>query len=53
MMPAYATALWPGDPLAGILSFGSGALVAWMLVAALVGMFLAGLREHSGGAHIH
>lgn len=50
MLPAYAAALWPGDPLAGVLSFGSAALVAWILVAAMVGMLLASIREHSAGA---
>lgn len=53
MLPAYAAALWPGDPLAGVLSFGSGALIAWMLVAAMVGMVLASIREHSGGVGAH
>ena len=53
MLPAYASALWPGDPLAGVLSFGSGALIAWMLVAAMIGMLLAGIREHAGDTPTH
>ena len=53
MLPAYASALWSGDPLAGVLTFGTGALVAWMLVAAMVGMLLASIREHAGGVHAH
>ena len=53
MLPAYASTLWPGDPLAGVLSFGSGALVAWMLVAAMIGMLLASIREHAGDTPTH
>lgn len=47
MLSAYVASLWQSDPLGGVLSFGSGGLLAWMLLAAMVGMMIASLREHA------
>jgi len=46
MVAAYAATFWQSDPLAGVLSFGSGGLLAWVLLAAMVGMMIASIREH-------
>lgn len=46
MFAAYAAMLWQSDPLGGVLTFGTGGLLAWMLVAAMVGITIASLREH-------
>ncbi len=50
MNPLNAPMFVPGDPLAGMISFGSCALIGWILLSACVGMFLALLRERAGGA---
>ena len=36
--------LWTGDPLGGIVTWGSAGLAMWSLVAALVGSILGMLR---------
>ena len=36
--------LWAGDPLGGIVTWGSAGLAMWSLVAALVGSLLGMLR---------
>lgn len=46
------TLLFSGDPLAGLVVLGSGALIAWALVAACVGSLLALLRERGGGSAV-
>ncbi len=48
MDPFNAPMFLPGDPLAGLISFGSCALIAWILLSACVGMFLALLRDGAG-----
>ena len=47
MVSAYVATFWQSDPLAGVLSFGSGGLLAWVLLAAMVGMVIASIREHA------
>ena len=37
--------LWSGDPLCGVIVWGTGGVIAWTLLAALVGCFLCILRE--------
>lgn len=46
------TLLFSGDPLAGLVYLGSGALIAWALFAACVGSLLALLRERGGGSAV-
>lgn len=46
MFAAYTATLWQSDPLGGMLMFGTGGLLAWMLLAAMVGMMIASVREH-------
>jgi len=36
--------LWAGDPLQGVVAWGSAGLVMWSLVAALLGSLLGMLR---------
>ena len=48
MEPMGVIAVWSGDPLAGLVMFGSGAPLVCAVVAALVGTMLAVLREKSG-----
>jgi hypothetical protein len=36
--------LWPGDPLGGVVTWGSAGLAMWSLAAALVGCLLGMLR---------
>lgn len=42
--------MWPGDPLAGLVVFGTAAPFICALFAALVGMTLAMLREKGAGS---
>lgn len=49
MMEGYVAVFWQSEPLVGVLSFGSGALVAWVLVAVMVGLLLSG--RHQQHAH--
>ena len=44
---SYVATFWQSDPLAGVINFGSGGLLAWVLLAVLVGMVIASLREHA------
>ena len=37
--------LWTGDPLLGVVTWGSAGLIVWSLVAALVGSILGMLRS--------
>lgn len=37
--------VWSGDPLAGVVAFGTAGLIGWFLLAALVGSALGLLRE--------
>ena len=50
MTPIIAPALWLGDPLATVVAWGSAGVLAWILMAALVGTLL-GLVAHSGASH--
>jgi hypothetical protein len=42
---ANVWSLWPGDPLSGVIVGGSGLLLAWTLLAALIGCLLGFLHE--------
>lgn len=48
MAPLGVIAMWSGDPLAGLVMFGSGAPLICAVVAALVGTMLFVLREKGG-----
>jgi hypothetical protein len=48
MAPLGLIAAWSGDPLAGLVMFGSGAPLICAVVAALVGTMLFVLREKGG-----
>ena len=48
--------MWPGDPLAGLVVFGTAAPFICALFAALVGVMLAVLRDKGAGSeppHTH
>lgn len=46
-----AYVLWSGDPFAGVVVCGSVGLIAWLLIAALVGSVLGILRDLDAYLH--
>jgi len=44
-----AFVLWPGDPLLGVVAWGSAGLLMWSLTAALVGSVLGMLHSLESG----